>query len=82
MKTKGYPNVQVKNFTKSWKDGLALNAIIHRHRPDLVDFNSLATDGSVASNTANLENAFKQAEHLGKELHNFLKTESACFHDS
>ncbi|CAG5088442.1 Oidioi.mRNA.OKI2018_I69.PAR.g11841.t3.cds [Oikopleura dioica] len=65
MKTKGYPNVQVKNFTKSWKDGLALNAIIHRHRPDLIDFNSLPTDGSVASNTANLENAFKQAEYLG-----------------
>ena len=39
--TAGYPNVEVKNFTSSFHDGLALCALIHKHRPDLIDFASL-----------------------------------------
>ncbi|XP_062931700.1 F-actin-monooxygenase MICAL3 isoform X3 [Cynocephalus volans] len=39
--TDGYTGVNVTDLTMSWKSGLALCAIIHRYRPDLLDFDSL-----------------------------------------
>ncbi|XP_077372729.1 protein-methionine sulfoxide oxidase mical3a isoform X3 [Festucalex cinctus] len=39
--TEGYRNVCVKDLTMSWKSGLALCALIHRYRPDLIDFDTL-----------------------------------------
>ena len=57
-KTAGYNNVAVENFTTSWKDGLALCALIHAHRPDLIPFETL--DGSDAR--TNLQLAFDVAE--------------------
>ena len=58
MKTAGYPNVNVRNFTTSWKDGLAFNAIIHKHRPDLIAFDKLSKSNAIH----NLNNAFNVAE--------------------
>uniref|UniRef100_A0A8D3DDI1 Spectrin beta chain n=1 Tax=Scophthalmus maximus TaxID=52904 RepID=A0A8D3DDI1_SCOMX len=58
MKTAGYPNVNITNFTTSWKDGMAFNALIHKHRPDLVDYNNLKRSNP----THNLHNAFNVAE--------------------
>uniref|UniRef100_A0A673CRK1 Spectrin beta chain n=1 Tax=Sphaeramia orbicularis TaxID=375764 RepID=A0A673CRK1_9TELE len=58
MKTAGYPNVNITNFTTSWKDGMAFNALIHKHRPDLVDYNTLKRSNP----THNLQNAFNVAE--------------------
>ncbi|XP_076879615.1 spectrin beta chain, non-erythrocytic 1 isoform X2 [Brachyhypopomus gauderio] len=62
MKTAGYPNVNIHNFTTCWRDGMAFNALIHKHRPDLIDFDKLKK-----SNVHyNLQNAFNMAEqHLG-----------------
>ncbi|XP_073400201.1 F-actin-monooxygenase MICAL3 isoform X10 [Dendrobates tinctorius] len=39
--TDGYVGVSVTDLTMSWKSGLALCAIIHRYRPELIDFGSL-----------------------------------------
>uniref|UniRef100_A0A8C2F9L5 Spectrin beta chain n=1 Tax=Cyprinus carpio TaxID=7962 RepID=A0A8C2F9L5_CYPCA len=58
MKTAGYPNVNITNFTTSWKDGMAFNALIHKHRPDLVDYGNLQRSNP----THNLQQAFNVAE--------------------
>uniref|UniRef100_A0A672U824 Molecule interacting with CasL protein 1 n=1 Tax=Strigops habroptila TaxID=2489341 RepID=A0A672U824_STRHB len=39
--TAGYRGVEVTNFTTSWTSGLALCALIHHFRPDLVHFDSV-----------------------------------------
>lgn len=70
MKTAGYKNVNVKNFSTSWRDGLAFNALIHKHRPDLIDYDSLQKSNAIH----NLRNAFDIAEQqLG--LPKFLDAE-------
>jgi hypothetical protein len=54
----------VKNFTTSWSDGLAFNALIHRWRSQLFDFHNIARKHP----NARLEHAFRVAqEHLGIE---------------
>ncbi|XP_027038747.1 alpha-actinin-like [Pocillopora damicornis] len=60
-KTAPYKNVNVQNFHTSFKDGLAFCALIHRHRPDLIDYNSLSKERPLE----NLNYAFDVAEkHL------------------
>ncbi|XP_063809546.1 dystrophin isoform X5 [Pseudophryne corroboree] len=61
--TCNYPQVNVINFTSSWSDGLAFNALIHSHRPDLFEWNSVLCQQSAVQR---LDHAFNTAQrHLG-----------------
>ncbi|XP_073203720.1 F-actin-monooxygenase MICAL2 isoform X9 [Lepidochelys kempii] len=48
--TEGYRNINVTDLTTSWRSGLALCAIMHRFRPDLIDFDSLNEENVVENN--------------------------------
>lgn len=45
-----YHTVHIENLTQSFKNGLALCAIIHRYRPELIDWGSLDENHIVANN--------------------------------
>ncbi|XP_017763084.1 PREDICTED: spectrin beta chain, non-erythrocytic 5 isoform X2 [Eufriesea mexicana] len=56
-KTNGYPSVNIQDFTGSWRSGLGFNALIHAHRPDLVNWSELQQN----KNIDNLNYAFDVA---------------------
>ncbi|MCO5585318.1 hypothetical protein L7F22_039251 [Adiantum nelumboides] len=72
-KTAPYKEVDVKDFTYSWQSGLAFCALIHRHRPDLLNYDSLdKTDAHACTRTA-----FDVAQqHLG--IPQLLDVEDLC----
>ena len=37
----GYEGVKMTNMTSAWRDGRAFCALIHRYRPDLVDWEKI-----------------------------------------
>ncbi|XP_069462828.1 utrophin isoform X3 [Ambystoma mexicanum] len=62
--TRPYSQVNVLNFTTSWTDGLAFNALIHRHKPELFSWEKVIK----MSPNERLEHAFNVAKkRLGIE---------------
>ncbi|KAM4734457.1 protein-methionine sulfoxide oxidase mical3a isoform 20-T23 [Anableps anableps] len=58
--TDGYRNVSVTDLTMSWKSGLALCALIHRYRPDLIDFDCLDEENHERNNQLAFDVAEKE----------------------
>lgn len=65
----GY-GVDIKNFTSSWSDGLAFNALIHKFRPDLIDYDLVLKQHP----NARLENIFATS-HLHLNIERLLDPE-------
>lgn len=51
--------MRVSDFTTSWRDGMAFSALIHRNRPDLIDWRCARSWQA----RERLERIFNLAEH-------------------
>uniref|UniRef100_A0A8L8KPW4 Calponin-homology (CH) domain-containing protein n=1 Tax=Heligmosomoides polygyrus TaxID=6339 RepID=A0A8L8KPW4_HELPZ len=64
--TNGYHGVKVNDFTKSWRSGLALNALLHSYRPDLAgDYDDLDFSETMNGRKLNVKKALAVARAMG-----------------
>lgn len=71
-KTACYEEVDVRNFTDSWNDGLAFCALLDIHRPDLIDYDTL----DKSDHKGNMQLAFDIAKEIG--IPDLLDVEDVC----
>ncbi|KAF3901762.1 Alpha-actinin-2 [Arthrobotrys entomopaga] len=72
-KTACYDEVDIRDFSSSWNDGLAFCALLDIHRPDLIDYDELDKD----DHKGNMTLAFKIAtEEIG--IPALLDVEDVC----
>lgn len=72
-KTACYDEVDVRDFSASWNDGLAFCALLDIHRPDLIDYDSL----DKSDHRGNMQLAFDLAhEEIG--IPKLLDVEDVC----
>ena len=57
-------DIEIKNFSSSWNDGLAFCALLHSFVPNKINYEALKKDNNVRNR---LTTAFKLAESLGIE---------------
>lgn len=60
-KTQGYVDVDITNFSSSWNDGMAFNALLHGYVPDKIPYFTLKT----SEKRRNFTIAFEAAEAVG-----------------
>uniref|UniRef100_A0A8R1E1R3 Glycine--tRNA ligase n=1 Tax=Caenorhabditis japonica TaxID=281687 RepID=A0A8R1E1R3_CAEJA len=64
--TNGYSNVKIVDFTKSWRNGLALCAILHTYRPDLIgDYEALDFSERIDGRKSNIRRALDALSMMG-----------------
>ena len=63
-------DLNIHDLTTSWTDGIAFAALIHRHRPDLIDINKLDKNTPID----NLHYAFQVAQD-GLDVMSLLEAE-------
>ncbi|XP_053506001.1 protein-methionine sulfoxide oxidase mical3b [Ictalurus furcatus] len=80
--TQSYRSVCVTDLTTSWKSGLALCALLHRYRPDLIDFDSLDESEAELNNQLALDVAERELGispiMTGQEMSELDESDSLC----
>jgi Ca2+-binding EF-hand superfamily protein len=72
-KTACYDEVEVRDFSQSWNDGLAFCALLDIHRPDLIDYDAL----DKSDHRGNMQLAFDIA-HREIGIPKLLDVEDVC----
>lgn len=69
-----YSDIRIENTNSSFKDGLALCAIIHRYRPDLIDFHAIDRSNVAENNQTAFDLLEKEYGILPVSSDNTFKT--------